>query len=291
MNIKKYWFHRIQFILFLADIIPSFASCMRRRLLKSNNTEDKIAFTSELSQSIIDEVCKNRAIRVLVIGGRVAAADNVEINQTYPYLLCNSDKITGKNLILDDLVPCAKQKIGDNIYDAIILDLFEHSNEKLIELTRRLVNRFPKATIINLRQWFPGDVGFKHRKGWVKVARWAAAMGQDSMTRDALQLFANSNRPWTLKLNKEKMKIFERNGNENSIWSLRKDTKEEIKEQGKYWKDTLLRRAWMFDDWFVPNADGHEDIARGVLRMLISNETKTFRQDIVRNWDDDYGAC
>jgi len=303
MRYEKFYFNAITLLVFLVHFIPSFSSCMHRRLLKSNSIEDKIAsneaFASNpqirsanvLTQSMIDEVCKRRGIRVLVIGGRVAVADNVERNEAYPYLLCNSDKIAGKNLTLDDMVPCAKKIIGENIYDAIILDLFDQSNEKLIELTRRLVNRFPEATIISMMQWFPGDVGFRHRKGWANVARWAKAMGQNSMTKDALELFQNSTRPWTIKLHKQKTKFSERNVNENSIWSLRKDTKDEIKEKGEYWKNTLLRRAWMFDDWFLPGSDGHKDIARGILGLLISNETETFRQDTVEEWDDDYGTC
>ena len=47
----------------------------------------------------------------------------------------------------------------------------------------------------------------------------------------------------------------------------------------------------MFNDWFWPNADGHKDIAREILGMMIYNETQTNRSDFVNPWDDDYGAC
>ena len=303
MKIDKY-FNCNSLLLFLVGIAdPYFTSCICHKLLESDSTEDQIIFNGDpsfeekenlieiLPQELVDEVCLEKKIRFLVIGGQVAAAENIERNQTYPYLLCKSDRITGKHLAPDNIAPCIKKIVGNNIYDAIIIDLFDNSNEKLINLTRRLVDRFPKATIINMRQWFPGDVGFKYRKGWVNVVRWAKAMGQHSMTEDALKLFENSNRPWTLKWNKEKIKFYEQNNNENSIWPLYKDTKDKTNEKGKYWKDTLLRRKWMFDDWFVPNADGHKDIARGILGMVMYNETETIHQNIVGNWDDDYGTC
>ena len=157
---------------------------------------------------MVNLVCTKNQIRFLIIGGKVAESENVLKNQTYPYLTCNSDKIVGPGLRPDDIAPCLKKMLGDSIYDAIILDLYDQPSEAVIKLTARLVNRFPKATIINLRQFFPGDVGFKHRNGWVDVVTWARAMGQNSMTKEVLELFANSNRLWMFNVKSKKERNF-----------------------------------------------------------------------------------
>ena len=248
-------------------------------------------FVKLLPQEMVDQVCTKNQIRFLIIGGKVAASENVSKNQTYPYLTCDSDKIVAPGLRPNDVAPCIKTILGNNIYDAIILDLYDQPSEAMIKLTARLVNRFPKATIINLRQFFPGYVGFKNRKGWVDVVTWARAMGQNSMTKEALELFANSTRPWTLNAKTEKEKIFNQNDDENFIWFLVKDTKDKFNLVGEYWKERLLNRAWMYDDWYVPNKYGHQDIARGILEMMLYNNTETVRSDMVNDWDDDYGTC
>ena len=49
-------------------------------------------------------------------------------------------------------MPCIKNLIGDKIYDAITLDLFDYLNENVIELTQRLRDRFLEAIFINIRQ-------------------------------------------------------------------------------------------------------------------------------------------
>ena len=93
-------------------------------------------------------------------------------------------------------------------------------------------------------------------KGWVTVPTWARSMGYNNMTEDALELFNQSKRPWSMKLNGERQSLFEQDADENNIWSLYKDTKDKLNLRGQYWKDTLLRRAWMFENWLLPNADG-----------------------------------
>ena len=111
-----------------------------------------------MPQELVDEECLEKKIHFLVIGSQVAAVKNIEENQTYPYLLCKSDRITGK-MTPNNVDLCIKKIVGNNIYNAIIIDLFDNSNEELINLRRQLVGRFPKAIIINIRQWFPDNAG------------------------------------------------------------------------------------------------------------------------------------
>ena len=110
---------------------------------------------------------------------------------------------------LTKIVPCIKNLIGDKIYDAITLDLFDYLNENVIELTQRLRDRFLEAIFINIRQQFLGNIGFKCHKEWANVARQAKAMGQDSITEEARDLFDDSNRLQTLKQHDYKMKFYE----------------------------------------------------------------------------------
>lgn len=232
-------------------------------------------------------MCTTNDIRFLTIGGRVAYGENVPKKDTYPYLLCDGDRIVGPDLEPDDVAPCIKKILGNNVYDVIVLDLFDHSSEILIKLTSRLTKRFPSATIMNLRQFFPGDVGFQHRKGWVSVATWARAQGFDSMTKEALEAFKNTNRPWTVKTDKRLESYYERNSRDNYIWSVYKDPNDRFGMVGDYWKEALLRRAWMYDDWFEVNAVGHKDIARGIFEMTVFNKTDTKHSDDTAEWEPD----
>ena len=244
-----------------------------------------------LPKELLQKICDERGIRYLTIGGPVAYGEHLRRNQTYPYLLCDGDRIVGPRLRPEDVGPCMKKMIGNNVYDVIILDLFSEANENLIKLTRRLVRRYPKATIMNVRQFFPGDVGFKHRRGWVSVESWAKYYGHTSMTKEALDLFEKSSRAWTVQMSNEDSAFFDRNSKENFIWSVYKDTNDKYSEVGDFWKNTLLRRAWMYDDWFLPNADGHMDIARGILSLSLWNNTASHRSDEVFDWDGDSEGC
>lgn len=292
MSINHY-IQRNILIIFLCITYPSLISCSFRGTLDGAAIfEAQVRNGDLLPKAMVELVCTNNQIRFLVIGGGVAAADNIFKNQTYPYLTCKSDTIVASDINPGRVAQCMKKMIGENIYDAIILDIFDFPGPQLIKLVARLVQRFPMATIINLRHFFPGDVGLKHRKGWVSVATWAESINEKSMTETALQKFEETDRQWGAKLNAAKEKAFEDNINQNYIWFLYKDTKDKFNLFGDYWQKTVLKRAWMYDDWFLHNAYGHQDIARGILGMMIYNKTETKRSDFVNPWDnDDVGAC
>ena len=100
MNINSYYFNKSLLLVLLTSIInPSFASYIRRGLLEINKAaifQLQVRQGDILPQGMIDEVYTRRGIRFLIIGGSVAAADIVGENQTYTYLICNSDRIAGK---------------------------------------------------------------------------------------------------------------------------------------------------------------------------------------------------
>ena len=188
------------------------------------------------------------------------------------------------------MYPCIDQMIGDNVYDVIVLDLFHEADESLLNLTRRLNHRFPVATIFNMRQFFPGDLGFQSRKGWVKIAAWAKHHNHSSMMQEFLDKFANSSRMWGIKKD-EHLKHYIRNGNENNVWSIFKDVPNKFDKFGDVWKETLLKRSWMYDDFFKSSIDNDKDVARGILEFSMYNGTNTSRDDSTNPWDEDAGLC
>ena len=48
-----------------------------------------------LPKELLQNICDEKGIRYLTIGGPVAYGENLERNQTYPSLLCNGDRIAG----------------------------------------------------------------------------------------------------------------------------------------------------------------------------------------------------
>ena len=257
---------------------------------KAPDFEEQVRGGDLLSEDLLYQICDVKKLRFLTIGGPAAFAENLERNQTYPHLLCDGDRIVGPHLKPEDVEPCIHKMIAHNIYDVIVLDLYHESNESLLNLTRRLKHRFPKAKILNMRQWFPGDLGFKHRKGWVRISTWAKHHGYTSMTTEFLEKFKNSSRPWTIK-NDEHYNYYNRNNRENHVWSLFKDDPATFDKTDDYWKETLLRRAWMYDDWYVVNEKGHKDIARGVCSLSLWNATNTRHEDYTNPWDENNYDC
>ena len=244
-----------------------------------------------LPEELVQKMCGEMRIRYLTIGGPVVYGEKLQNNQTYPSLLCNGDRIAGPHLKPQDALPCLKKMIGNNMYDVIVLDLYRESNEKLIQLTRRLANRYPQATIMSIRHFFPGDLGFKHRRGWISIQSWAKYYGHTSMTKEALGLFEKSSKAWTIRTSDTSSALYGMNSKENYVWSVFKDTNDKYSKVGDYWKDALLRRAWMYDDWYEPNAFGHMDIARGILSLSLWKDTETHRSDEVFDWDGDSEGC
>ena len=247
--------------------------------------EENIIKGKLLPEDIWRKACLDMKLRFLTIGGTVAYAQHLNRSQTYSHITCNGDRIVGPNLKPDNVAPCLKEMIADNVYDVIVLDMYKESNENLLNLTRRLINRFPNATILNMRQFFPGDVGFKHRNGWVSVQSWLKYYGHTSLTKEALDLFKNSSKPWTMKISNGASSFSEQNVKENFIWSFYKDDNDAYSQAGEYWKKALLRRAWLFDDWYRPNVHGHMDIARGILDLSIYQDLED--RNNTNQWDRD----
>jgi len=238
-----------------------------------------------LPEELVTDVCDVKKIRYLTIGGHAAAA-----NESYTNYLCDGDKIAGEHITPEGVYPCIDQMIGDNVYDVIVLDLFHEADESLLDLTRRLNHRFPEATIFDMRQFFPGDLGFKHRSGWVDIVTWAKQIGHSSMTQEFLDAFANSSRKWGVKKD-EHLNYYIRNEDENNVWSIFKDAANKFEKIGDVWKETLLKRSWMYDDFFKSSIDNDKDVARGILDFSMYNATNTSRDDSTNPWDEDAGLC
>lgn len=291
MGNKRFCSIAIASILFLLTIYSlSLNGFSRHRLLELSGVsvfEEEVRQGNVLPAPLLKNACESKDIHFLTIGGRVAYGKNLQKEQTYTHLLCDGDRIAGSDLEADDVAPCIQKMLGGNYYHVIVIDLHDNPNENLIKLTSKLARRFPKARMINLRHFFPGDVGFQHRNGWVSVATWARAQGYDSMTKEALEAFKNADRPWTVKYDKTRASYYERNSNENDMWSLFKDPNESFEIVGDYWKEILLRRAWMYSDWFELNEIGHKDIARGIFDMATFKRTETFNSFEINPWDEE----
>ena len=76
------------------------------------------------------------------------------------------DVIARDDLLPKDAASCLSNLLEDRTYDVIVLDFFEVADQGLDLLVTRLQNKFPDATIINLKPYFPGWTGFPSRKGW-----------------------------------------------------------------------------------------------------------------------------
>jgi len=259
-------------------------------LRRLQDFEEEVRAGDLLPEDLINEICNEKKLRYLTIGGHVAAAEHLEKSQSYTSYLCDGDRIVGEHVTPEDVFPCIHEWIGDNIYDVIVLDLFNEADESLLNLTRRLVNRFPAAAIFNMKHFFPGDIGFQHSKEWVPITTWAKQHNHTSMTKEFLELFEKSNRPWTIK-HDERLKYYVQNGKENHVWSLFKDMPSTFNTTGEIWKNTTLRRAWMYDDFFEPSIEGHKDIARGIFHLNHYEKINTSRDDSTNPWDEGNYEC
>ena len=47
------------------------------------------------------------------------------------------------------------------------------------------------------------------------------------------------------------LNYFNRNGRENHVWLLFKDMPDKFDNTFDIWKKTLLKRAWIHDDWYI----------------------------------------
>ena len=271
-----------------------------RRFLesKSPSYEEVVRQGNALPDKLVNQICNDRKFRFLTIGGKTASGIGLNnVNNSYPSLLCKGDVIAKDQMTPTEVAPCLKTLIGSNdIYDVIVLDLFEKANGNLNEIVRRLSNRFPNALIVNLRQYYPISTGFRHRKGWINVQRWVNMTCNNAhMNKDTLKCFQRSKKRWKLKLdgnnNYYKNIITTK---ENKVVNLMKDLDSVYNvKNGEDTKNMLLRRSWLFRDWDEVNENGHLDITRGIMKITIwKNVTDkvTERIDKVGEWDDDVGG-
>jgi len=130
----------------------------------------------------------------------------------------------------------------------------------------------------------------------INLRDWAASVcPSGSMTKETLECFKNSAKPWQLKMDNDKEKYFVNKtiSRENYMTEMYKDVNPVYNLKGEEIQEMLIRRAWGFTDWNLANSMGHQDIARGILgTSLWTNITEIFkyRSDNVNDWDDDTGS-
>jgi len=211
--------------------------------------------------------------------------------------------IARDDLLPKDVASCLQNLLQDRIYDVIVLDLFEVADQGLDILVNRLKNRFPDATIINLKPYFPGWTGFQSRKGWVGVEKWAQMKvkgyttsiaenieNASRMSLNVLDELKDASRPWEMQKFNSQQNAFDKVTRDYSLWALYKDTPKQFEtKDADEIKDRIWRRAHLYLDWFTYNSDGHKDIARGV--MGISRKANSTVSDVVNEWDDDAMTC
>ena len=128
MNINSHRASTMSLLFIIGLVYPSLIRCssVRGLIEKASMFEEQVRSGDVLPEAMVKLICVTKQLRFLVIGGRVAAVDNVLPEERYPYLLCNSDKIVGQGINLGEVAPCIKNLIGNNIYDAIIFDLYDN---------------------------------------------------------------------------------------------------------------------------------------------------------------------
>lgn len=264
----------------------------------SDNEEETTAIESGsvgvLSDDIVHKSCDETKLRFLTIGGSVAAGEGVTPEQAYPHLLCKGDKIANPNIKPGDVAYCLKSIIGNKIYDVIVIDLFDHNDIHTNNLVIRLIKRFPGATIINLMNYFPSQIGFRHHgSGWVPVSKWALeTSGEKHMTDKFLKQFEESHNAWQFIPDNEKLKLYHNiTWLSSAIWTLHHNDEAKYKLKGKPIKDLFLKRAWLYSDWTILNVDGHKEIASGILSEVNMKLVLSNHSDVVNPWDKDTGDC
>jgi len=168
--------------------------------------------------------------------------------------------------------------VGDKIYDVIILEYFSDIGN-ILQLSRRLRQRFPKATIIFLRVWNPSQLSYrpasnKNLRYWVKATNFTSIHDPD-LHRFLLE--ETSADDWAF----------------HSFADCAKKQDEAIREVGGVLvemqrpsdlREALAQNAHLYSEDMVhwSNA-GHNHVANMIRRVL--EEKGVRRQDVVNPWE------
>mmetsp|Transcript_1843 Transcript_1843/g.2579 ORF Transcript_1843/g.2579 Transcript_1843/m.2579 type:complete len:450 (-) Transcript_1843:142-1491(-) len=223
--------------------------------------------------------------RILTLGSSVTwGAGMVSRYNAYPYLL--SPNVT--NLALRAQGPsypaiCAQSMIGnDAIYDLIILEFYQRAHDGLLHLTKRLRQRFPKATIVIIRRWQPLMV--INKKTQTHFRDWAKKEGFTSLHAPELRetLFATTQADdWLLARCEAQRGIQDQAVQDYGaiLYDMpfnEQDPREIIAEQSNLFSS----------DFHHYSAEGHAYIANGILQTLREKGVAVQRNDELGSWGD-----
>ena len=269
----------------------SFNSIARHRILSAALPISQ-RFASQQSgllgslTEIQGKFCMGRGLRIKVLGH-----ERTSNPSTYPETLCQADNNLRKNSTAADWATCFRTRIDESIFDVFVLDYYDTADESLVELADRIRRRFPAAIIVNLKHWYPDDIGYPGTYGWTSASQWANTHGHSSM-KDSMEDFLVTTLPWERLDNPTLEQYWQTATQKSGAWNLFKGTESEKDlPAGKEFQTILERRQWMYDGWNVRNEYGDFDVARGVFDLFEYLDAK--RNSTVSDWigNDDPSSC
>jgi len=146
-----------------------------------------------------NDIIKN--LRIATFGTSITWGAKLDNRyDAYPYLLSqnvNNLAIRGCGSHYPNI--CLQSMIGeDAIYDVIIIE-YTYGQEALVQLTRRVRQRFPEAVIIILRIWTPCLIGFKkneEEEEWESVMKWLKEKDFEPNSPEAIDVIHQSSKYW-----------------------------------------------------------------------------------------------
>merc|ERR1712113_106454 len=183
--------------------------------------------------------CTERALRIKVIG-----ADQPTVPSQYPQFLCDADNSLKHGSLPGDWSACYRSRLGESVYDVIVLDYFEVANQDLVDLAIRTRLRFPYALIVNLKHWYPIWTGYQSQGGWENVAKYAADRGYPNMTNEALVVFNQSTLNWEMQDWSTQQKYYDDATKRSQAWTFFKGADADSGLSGRAMQDLTYRRSF-----------------------------------------------
>ena len=223
---------------------------------------------------------EDKELRYLTFGTSLTWGSTLKDRyQAFPYLLSPNTKNVAMRAS-DSTYPsmCTQSMVGDDIYDVIIIEYDRRRFEYTVNLSRRLRQRFPDATIILTKMWNLQDilVALKDDKSSKKLRDYLSQSGKPALSDDALNYVLHLNPQMT----------WEKNINIREKYY--KQAEEEYGVKIYDWPtqgvlgSIVKSRFNFFEDYVHFNEYGHRAVAKEISTIVA--EAKAKRSDKVGSW-------
>jgi len=200
--------------------------------------------------------------------------------KAYPWLL--SSNVTNLAMCASDSSypsMCTQSMVQDSTYDVIVIEYDRRRFEFLLNLVRRLRQRFPDATIVLTKMWSLMDVRVTAMDGKTeKLREWLGKSGKPFMSNDALNFVLSSDVTFSwdkmIAIREPVMEEAEKKY-DAKIYSW--DTESDM-------KNLIKSRFPLFADFVHLNESGHSAVAKELTTFL--SEVQAKRSDRIGTWGD-----